>query len=356
MRLNTKPHMVIRADGGPQIGSGHIMRCLALAQAWQRQGGRVTLIGRCGSEALLQRLRAAYVEVVPIATPHPDPGDLELLLQTLANCSAAWVVTDGYHLNGSYQKAIRSQGHPLLVIDDNAHLRAYHADVVLNQNLSADNLKYKLDKDTIPLLGTRYALLRQEFFQWRSRPCLISPIARRVLVTLGGGDPDNVTLRVIEALKQMDIPGLQARIVVGHANPFRSELDQALFGTRGNLKLLSHAPDMPALMDWADVAVAAGGSTCWELAFMGLPNILLVLADNQRKIAAELAQRGASKDLGWHSSVSTETLRQTLTDLMLSEESRRSMHLALKPLVDGEGADRVVTQLQSRQFQASIAA
>ena len=121
------------------------------------------------------------------------------------------------------------------------------------------------------LLGTRYVLLRREFWPWRGWRREIPAVARKVLVTLGGGDPDNVTLKVIRALAQVEIEGLEAVVVVGPANPHLEELQAAVKDTPHPIRLESNVTNMPELMAWADVAITAGGSTCWETAFMGLP-------------------------------------------------------------------------------------
>jgi len=303
-------HLLIRADANTRIGAGHLMRCFALAQGWQANGGQVTFITACESDGLLRRLRNEGFEVITLEQAYLDSADWERTSQVLAKYSDAWVVLDGYHFDLTYQRQIKESGHPLLVIDDTAHLEHYHADIILNQNINAEQLHYSCDPDTRLLLGTRYVLLRSEFLSWRrwqrTIPKLV--VANKVLVTLGGGDPDNQTLKVINALQEVDEDGLEAVVVVGASNPHFEALQNEAYDSCFPIRLIRNANNMAELMAWADVAVSAGGSTCWELAFMGLPNVILVLADNQRDIAEGLDDLGIAINMGWYAAVS-ESLR-----------------------------------------------
>ena len=132
--------LLIRTDANSHIGTGHLMRCLALAQAWQSQGGEAVFVTECNSEGLLRRLSEEGFQVISIERPHPDPADWWLTSKVLAVYPGAWVVLDGYHFDSSYQLHIKEAEHPLLVIDDKAHLDHYYADVVLNQNIHAGQM------------------------------------------------------------------------------------------------------------------------------------------------------------------------------------------------------------------------
>lgn len=351
-------HLIIRADATSRIGTGHVMRCLALAQAWQTHGGRITLLSHSDNRLLRQRVEAAGIDFIHLAAQHPDPDDLPATLQALENLKALdreltpWVVLDGYHFDPSYQQSVRSAGFRLLVIDDCAHLPHYHADVLLNQNVSADELSYPCDADTRLLLGTRYVLLRQEFLGWRTWKRETPTAARKVLVTLGGSDPDNATLKVIRGLRQLESSDVEARIIVGPANPHVAILRRAVEDTKHagcKLELLESVADMPGLMVWADVAVSAGGTTCWELAFMGVPSIVMVLAENQQNTAAKLGEMEAAISLGDASQLSADRVSETLHELLHDAACRGRMSALGRALVDGRGAERVIAVLQKEQ-------
>jgi len=335
-------YLIFRADSDSRMGIGHVMRCSALAQACQATGGRALFLSRCTSEPLRWRLKAAGIGFMPLEQAHPKAADLDRTLVVLAELRANWLVADGYHFDPAYQRAVRAAGHRLLVIDDLAHWPHYHADIVLNQNINADSLGYECDPDTRLLLGTRYALLRSEFLAWRGRPRAIPDVGSKVLVTMGGSDPDNVTLKVIQALRRLKIPGLAARVVVGPANPHLKALRRSIQEADYSLELLTNVSEMPELMAWSDLAVTAGGSICWELAFMGLPGLIIILADNQLAVGQRLEQSGIGVNLGWHASLSPEHIAQSALRLLASPEIRGKMALKGQTLVDGEGTGRVM--------------
>jgi UDP-2,4-diacetamido-2,4,6-trideoxy-beta-L-altropyranose hydrolase len=339
--------LLIRADGDARIGIGHMMRCLALAQAAHDQKDRVIFLGCCESEALRQRVEAAGVSFRPLNHQHPHPTDLATTLALLRELRAEGLVVDGYHFDSAYQRAIRAAGFRLLVIDDFAHSPEYHADLLLNQNIHAAQLEYTCSPDTTLLLGPRYALLRPEFLGWRGWHRSIPDTARKVLVTMGGGDSGNVTLRIILMMRQIQGIDLDVRVVVGPASSHLAEFRQAVIGEDERVRLLTNVTNMPTLMAWADVALAAGGSTCWELAFMGLPSVVTILADNQRGIAEGLDGAGIVMNAGWFSRVSDACLADSLVGLLLDPERRRQMSCAGQQLVDGGGAGRVIDALHA---------
>ena len=337
MRLESKS-LFIRADASARMGSGHLMRCLALAQGWKAPGRQATFITACESDGLRQRLSDEGFQVVTLEQPYPDPADWKATSQVLVTQPNAWVALDGYHFDETYQQRVKETGHRLLVIDDMAHLKHYDADIILNQNLHAKQLDYSCEPYTQLLLGTQYVLLRREFLQWQGWKREIAEVARKVLITLGGGDPDNVTLKVIQALHQVAVDGLEAVVVTGGSNPYYQELQSAI-------RLDHTVANMPELIAWADVSVSAGGSTCWELAFMGLPNLTVILADNQRLIAERLDVVGAAVNLGSYENLSTAEIAQALTRLLAAAEMRAEMARRGRELVDGEGAARVIDRL-----------
>lgn len=339
--------LIIRADAASEIGTGHVMRCLALAQAWIDQDGEVVFISHCESDALEKRITAEGINLISLDKPHPDPFDWKLTrgildkLKTRGTKPHPWLVVDGYHFDAGYQKSIKAAGCKLLWIDDYGHAAHYYADLVLNQNISADPSLYNnREPYTQLLLGTRYALVRREFKRWQGWQREISPVARKVLVTLGGGDPDNVTRKVIQALKQVDVPGLEARIVIGPANKHLEVLKKEI-GDQSRLHLLTNVADMPDLMAWADVCISAGGSTCWELAFMGLPGIMLITAENQRGNVEALNREHVGINLGWSQDLSVEKITSHLEHLMMNAEMRSLILQRGQNLVDGHGGRRL---------------
>ena len=346
--------LVIRADANTRIGTGHLMRCLALAQAWKDSGGRVVFITACESAGLLQRLSDEGFQIITLERSYPNPGDWKTTSRVLSEHPDAWVVLDGYHFDPAYQHRIKEAGHSLLVIDDMAHLEHYYADIVLNQNLHAEQLNYPSEPYTRLLLGTQYVLLRREFLRWQGWKREIPEVARKVLVTMGGGDPDNVTLKVIRAVSKLEVDDLEIRVVVGPSNSHMGSLKKAVNCSPFTIHLLPAARNMPELMAWADVAVSGGGSTCWEMASMGLPNVIVVLANNQHPIAKHLGKMGASINIGWHESVSAKSVAKTLTAILNSRQQRIDMAEKGRNLVDGEGVERLCMILKGTKLRLRL--
>ena len=320
--------LVIHADASPEIGTGHVMRCFALAQAWEELGGTTEWVTRGTGDALRKRL------------------GLESAGETACTAGAACVL-DGYHFRPDYQRAIRARFRPLLVIDDLADQPFYHADLLLNQNLHAHELHYRAEACARLLAGPRYALLRREFRRWQGWERRIEPEARRILLTMGGGDRDNVTLRAAEAIEQCGIPGAEVVILAGAANPHVTELREWVH-RRAGYRLEVAVEDMAPLMAWADCAVTAAGSTCWETCFMGLPSAVVTLAENQAPVARGLSACGAAVSLGWHAQISPVRLAAAITDHLLPLGCRRTMSQAGRELVDGNGALRVAEAIRCK--------
>jgi UDP-2,4-diacetamido-2,4,6-trideoxy-beta-L-altropyranose hydrolase len=277
------PQIIIRADANSQTGIGHMMRCIALCQSWKKQGGEVNFITYCENESLLNRLEREDFRVTQLQSTYPDLIDWYTIEQAMTKFPDAWVVIDGYHFDHTYQLKVKKSGHRLLVIDDMAHLRHYYGDLVLNQNISAESLHYSCEPYTRLLLGPRYTLIRSEFLSWRGRSIKNPVLSRKLLITMGGGDYHNITLKVINTLKRFDIFNLNIKITVGPSNPHIKILKKAILFSGKPIQIFQNEKNMPELMDWADVAITAGGSTCWELAFMGVPFLAFIVAENQKK-------------------------------------------------------------------------
>jgi UDP-2,4-diacetamido-2,4,6-trideoxy-beta-L-altropyranose hydrolase len=337
--------LLARCDSSVTIGTGHAMRCLALAQAWQDAGGRAVLAMAEATPAVEERLRR---ESMGVARLKVEPGSTDDAQETIALArgeQASWVVVDGYGFGADYQIGLKSAGLKVLFIDDNGHAKHYSSDLVLNQNAYADQELYRSrERPTKILLGPHYALLRREFATWRGWKREIPISARKVLVTMGGSDPDNFTRKVIDGLCATTGGGLQIQVLVGGSNPHATLLERLTLG-ENSIQVVRDTTDMPKQMSWADLAVAGAGSTCLEMCFMGLPALLIDLAENQTPIANELARRGTAYHLGSSKTVTPELVEAETRRVLASVAERSAMSQRGRELVDGAGAERVVREL-----------
>ena len=342
--------LLIRADASVAIGTGHIMRMIALGQEWQARGGGVLFACAEITPALRERLAQEGFALQEIAAQPGSAGDLaatcDLIRQSQEKNPV--VALDGYQFDADFQLGLKNAGCRLLVMDDYGHSDFYHADWVLNQNISAREELYRnRAPDTELLLGPKFALLRKEFLKYRGWKREIPEVARKVFVTLGGADPENVTQRVIEAMAELKMD-LEVKVVVGGSNPRLPKLREAVENLKSSparFELVFNPSNMPELMIWADLAVAAGGSTSLELAFFGLPAIYCVLAENQREIAVTIEK----KELGFYLATAFEHLNKTFETqaLKLIQDSQFRGEISANgaSAVDGKGSIRIAEEL-----------
>ncbi|HIK04474.1 MAG TPA: UDP-2,4-diacetamido-2,4,6-trideoxy-beta-L-altropyranose hydrolase [Trichormus sp. M33_DOE_039] len=336
-------NLLFRVDVSPQIGTGHLMRCLALAQAWQQAGGKAVFIMAETAFIFEEKLRTENIEVIKISPKLGSPEDAQATAMLAHQLNSNWLVIDGYNFGDIYQTNIKNAGLKVLFLDDYGHAGYYCADLVLNQNLSADPALYThKEPDTQLLLGTFYTLLRREFWQWRGWQRVNPPIAKKILVTMGGADYDNVTLKVIQALQLLSGHALEIVVVIGGSNPYYEEIKLVAQTSGLTIRIERNVNSMPELMAWADIAVTAGGSTCWELAFMGLPSLSIILAKNQQAITQKLHSLQTFINLGWHSHISPSEIATAVEELSLVINTRLTMTKSSQELVDGWGSQRVV--------------
>ncbi len=282
--------LVIRADAGPEIGAGHVMRCLALAQAWQDKGGRCVFVTGCSAGSLVERLNLEGMDVCEAAGVTGSREDIEKLIAVARDFDAAWVVLDGYKFTAKNQKDIKDAGLKLLCVDDNTDYAEYYADIILNQNIHACEEMYPSEicqSYTKRLLGLKYCLLRRKFLAYRGNERKYSKCVCKIMLTMGGADPENVTGKFLEAFSDFDLDGLQVRVIVGANNKNYQLLKKQVNGLDYGCEIIFAADDekMVETMLWADVSVSAAGSTVWEHQCLGVPTILVAIAQNQKAIA-----------------------------------------------------------------------
>ena len=341
-------NLIIRADASVRSGMGHVMRCLSLAEGWKEYGGRAVIVSCCDNSELRNRFESEGVEFIAVERPHPDPSDLANTLAVAQKIGGAdrmsdtWVVLDGYHLDTGYQRRIKEAGFKLLCIDDYGHASHYYADIVLNQNISADSARYDAREPyTNLLLGPRFALLRSEFRRWKNWERGIPDVARALLVTMGGSDPDNVTLKIVRLLRQLRADVQKVVIVTGPAYPYSHQLLKEIESAGLGIRVMTSPESMPDLIAEADIAISSGGTTCTELAFMGLPFFVVVLAENQLLNAAAHQQNGTAFNLGAPASLARGMVK-SVGNLALDRAQRRRMSQKGRNLVDGAGQERVI--------------
>jgi spore coat polysaccharide biosynthesis predicted glycosyltransferase SpsG len=244
----------------------------------------------------------------------------------------------------------------VLAIDDYGHCNHYHADLVLNQNLHADEAVYqKRDPSTRLLLGTDYILLRREFLKYRDWERSIPDVGRKLLVTLGGADPENITETVVRALDLVSVDDLEVVVVVGGTNPHLDALRTAVARSGLRIELRVNVADMASLMAWADAAVTAGGSSAWEIALLGVPALGIGRARYEIQLLRAAAASGILVNLGPYLDVTAGLIAERLARLLLDPDERTRLSDSARRVADGFGPERVLEAMKSQEHRLARA-
>lgn len=331
------PYLVLRADAGGLQGSGHVMRCLALAQAWIAQGGSATLATIDPPAPLAARAAAAGVAVAPIVGAQGTAQDAAAT-RALANGASALVI-DGYHFDAAFMAAVADAA-PTCAIDDAGRLSRYPVRWILNQNAHAhaDLYATKADGATL-LLGGAFALLRPEFMTPPTLP------RRGLFATFGGVDPHGASEKFLDAVAAWPRPPNDAvTLAIGAAN-VRAVALEARAAQIGVIAARD-VRDMAARFSAAALVVTAGGSTLWEGCACGAPMLVVSVIPEEAESAAALAARGGCRYVGALGDLATEAWTGAIAALWGDGVARDAMGASARALVDGQGAARVAALLR----------
>lgn len=361
--------VAFRVDASLQMGSGHVMRCLTLADALTVHGVECLFVSRAlaGNLHDLMRQRGFEPLVLPDLLLEGQAEDVDSSEPThaswlgcgwrhdaaqtdalLSRCKPDWLVVDHYALDAQWEFSMRSACQRLMVIDDLAD-RNHHCDLLLDQNLGRNATDYvqRVPLGSQILTGTQYTLLRPQFAELRNYSLhrRSQRVLRNILVTMGGVDQQNATQQVLAALRECTLPkGCMVTIVMGQQAPWLDQVREFAAGMACATEVLVNISDMAQRMADSDLAIGAAGSTAWERCCLGLPSLMVVLADNQRSAAEELERAGAAYcvTLGLH-------LRSQLSQFMALFAGDAAPVFAMSTkaseLVDGEGVERVLSHM-----------
>jgi UDP-2,4-diacetamido-2,4,6-trideoxy-beta-L-altropyranose hydrolase len=328
------PSILFVADAGPQVGGGHVMRSLTLAQALAAQGADCRFAAGPEAAALLASFAPEMAKVRVLTSAPQD------LTQAVGAERFDAVVFDHYGLSAADHQAM-GKGRAALVIDDLAD-RPLGGDVVLDSGPSRRATDYDglVPETARLLLGPHYAPVRAEFAELREAALARrgGPIGR-VLVSLGLTDVGGITARLLERVR----PRLGAVAIDVVLGADAASLPQLKRLARHDERIALHveSPDMARLTAEADLGVGAAGSSAWERCVVGLPSVMAVLADNQRAAAAALGEREAALVVDATAPGFDDAFDRALARLLRDAELRARMAAAAAEVCDGLGAARV---------------
>ncbi len=356
--------VVFRTDASIQIGTGHVMRCLTLADALAAKGAQCSFICREHAGNLIEHIRSKGHNVHGLPLGHDadtsldhsawlgatQTQDAEACVPLLAELQPDWLVVDHYALDARWEVEAAKHCTNVMVVDDLAD-RPHACSLLLDQTFGRDSVDYQalVPEGCTLLCGSIYALLRPEFAALRSYSLhrRAQPKLKHLLITMGGVDKDNVTAKVLSALRSCPLPdGCEITVVMGATPPWLEAVHQQAQTMPWPTSVLSGASNMAQLMADSDLAIGAAGGTSWERCCLGLPTIMLVLAENQSAVAHGLAKAGAAVVLEFNDSFVPQ-LVSSIADILDSETKLMRISQAARTVVDGQGLGAVVAKLRA---------
>lgn len=334
-------NIVFRVDSSSQIGAGHLMRCITLADELKRKKHQITFVCRELTGNLSALINYPVLMLPKNDDFQSDDVYLNLLgvtqiqdaVQTIKVIpkNVGLLIVDNYALDKTWHKQLRLHVNKIMVIDDLAN-KQFDCDVLLNQNLDIQKKDYedKVQNDCELLLGCDYALLRPEFSQLRKQALekrKNTKVIKNIFVSMGGYDKKNVTY---EVLQQLD-DNFNVVVVLGKESQHRDMIKH--YVKDKNIEIIIAAENMAELMLNADLAIGAGGSSSWERCCLGLPTLLYVTSENQKKVAKSLEQLGAV--------IIVNNLKDNLQSITSSLIHWRNISEKAQAICDGMGIKRV---------------
>ena len=330
--------VAIRVDSSEQIGSGHLMRCLTLAERLRKDGADVHFISRdlAGSLHRLVEEHGFPLHLLPQHEENPnltgyvawltvpqvvdaeETGEILSRMQPVNR-----LVVDSYALDAVWEQRLRPLVREIFVIDDLAN-RPHDCDVLLDQNYYRE-MRHRYDGLVPPacklLLGPSHALLREEFYEAREKIGVRDGVLRRILVFYGGSDTTRETEKAIRALAQLQLPSVAVDVVVGGSNSHRAYIEE-LCAAHDFLHYHCQVSNMAELMAHADLCLGAGGTTTWERCFLGLPAIVTAVAENQIQVCEDCAEAGYICYLGRWDEVTEADLAKAVQKCIMPQALR----------------------------------
>ncbi|MCD4780255.1 MAG: UDP-2,4-diacetamido-2,4,6-trideoxy-beta-L-altropyranose hydrolase [Candidatus Omnitrophica bacterium] len=338
-----KSNMVVifRADGSVDIGTGHIFRCLVLALELIRQGHQVCFLIKDLPGAPIHRLEQHNIPVIKIPVQDDFDAEQQFVMEYLKTRQADWVVVDHYQVKEDYYLQLKELGLKVLAIDDINHTR-FPVDVLMNQNILASSYNYQCLDDTISLFGPRYALVR-DVYRSKREEILIRNQLKNIFIFMGGGDPYNITLKILEDLNSAE-GRYHLDIILGSACPHEASIQQYSSRSKHTMKIYKDIDHLADLMLNADIAIGAGGSTTWEMCVLFLPIVTVPFAPNQIDIGRGIMNKGAGIYIPDYVHEDGHIISQKLgqlSSIQLCQMSERAGNLC-----DGSGVFQIIKNMR----------
>ena len=338
-----KNNLFIRVDSSPEIGIGHMMRCLTLAQELKNNFDKIIFLTQKDSGNFIGTIMKNEFEVIFIPTTNNDPNIIKNLITAYSE-NKNFLLIDHYDIDSNFESSLKNIFERIFVIDDLAN-RKHDCDLLIDQNYYRDlNQRYEklIQNGTIALLGPKYAIIRPEFRKINKKAIKKNSQIKKILVSFGGSDPTNECKKALDALCSIENSKFEIVVVAGIYNHKFEQLKK-LYGKYSNIKIYRHVNDLSRLMLNSDLFIGAGGTTTWERFYMGLPSTVTIISDDQKESIEFLSDMGHIINLGLAKNVTSKTYVQTLQKL--NSDLIYNMSLHNQKLVDGNGSNRIKKQI-----------
>lgn len=351
--------IIFRVDSSLQMGTGHVMRCLTLAQVLKNYGAKVEFICRKHDGNLINKIRLSGFNVFELEFSNEDEVDKKLLhsswlgntqkkdayecIKILQFKKIDWLIVDHYAIDLEWQSKLKYYCNRLMVIDDLAD-RVHLCDTLVDQTFGRERNDYisLVPRTCELLLGSKYALLRPEFAKWRMYSIKRREKAKlhHLFINMGGSDIYNITCKILQSIQFCELPhSLKISIIMGKMAPNLNEVFAAANSLPYDSDVIVDTDNMAQIMANSDLAIGASGSSTWERCCLGLPTIQLVIAENQKTISKFLAEKGAIK--------TCKNIKEVSSLIKDSKTWMKDVSLAAQQVTDGIGSSKIANKIMN---------
>ncbi len=322
-------NFLIRADASFEIGTGHVIRCIALGQMLSEEKHNVIFVTNSSQQKVIDRIANEKFKVIKITEYDNLLKDSEYTAKYAKNNEIDLVITDGYKFETEYQTIIKNYGLKLMCIDDIAKCH-YVSDYILNQNINAEKIfKYSCENYTKLFLGLRYVLLRREFRELRGWRRSLKNECKNILITMGGSDENNNTLKVLKAFEKNDTK-LSIKTLLGFTNVYIDSILNYMKESKHSIEVVQNSNNVVSLIKWCDLAVSASGSTVWELLKLNTPIVTGFTVENQIAINEQLKEKELAYSIGDINNIEIEELSNKLINVISDSGIREKLFMTVK--------------------------
>jgi len=357
--------IAVRVDASFYIGTGHVMRCLTLSDELGKHGGEIFFICQEIEGNLIGFIESKGYRVFSIPENRGEPyrpgfneSDFDWNSDARQSCEILQkyvdeidlLVVDHYALDINWETRVSQYANRIMVIDDLAN-RKHKCDLLLDQNFYEDmHERYNtlIPEHCIKLTGPQYVLLRAEFAKMRRCLGEKSGFLNRILVFFGGSDPSNESVKVLKAILSLNKHNLTVDVIIGKNNKFNEEIELLVAGNP-QISCYIWTNDMARLMREADLFIGAAGTSTWERCCLGLPALIVTIAENQVLATRALAENGMVWYLGKNTNVKEKDIKDALQQCLDSPAILQGMAKKSLELVDGMGVERCAAIIRTLQ-------